>query len=132
LLVVYRLDLLSGDHAKKSSQIPACRSCPRCDCERQYLISALYQMVNVADRYVEEKKLVGPLSIHAPFLLLAMLHRPPSLDYSTESSVVCWPRAESTRLALFRHIAKIADDGAIIEQAKPPITPCLEGSVLPV
>jgi hypothetical protein len=61
------------------------------------IISALYQ--------IEKKKLSGHyrmLAIHAPFLLLAMLHRPPSLArlLHRESLVVCWPRAESTRLAL--------------------------------
>ena len=94
VLVVYRLDLLSGDRARKASQIPACRSCPRCDCGRQ---SSPYTRLSLL---LIQKKVFGPLSILAPFLLLAMLHRPPSLEYSTEPPVVCWPRAESTRPAL--------------------------------
>ena len=94
LLVVYRLDLLSGDRARKASQIPACRSRPRCDCGRQ---SPPYTRLSLL---LIQRKVFGPLSILAPFLLLAMLHRPPSLEYSTEPPVVCWPRAESTRPAL--------------------------------
>ena len=76
------------------------------------IISALYQTV--------KKKLSGPyrmLPIHAPFLLLAMLHRPPSsLDCSIESLVVCWPRAESTRPGLpwIRSGASLSEDDGVI------------------
>jgi hypothetical protein len=106
-LLVYRLD---GDHARKSG--PARRYQPA---DRAIVEDNLRPMPDC-----QKKKLSGPyrmLAIHAPFLLLAMLHRPPSsLDCSTESLVVCWPRAESTRPGLpwIRSGASLSEDDGVI------------------